>query len=143
MVAFRSLRSGVKRSPPSPASSASTPHDNLNTVAIGRAAERRVAEHLRDRGYVILGVNVRVGRDELDLVALEGRTVVIVEVRARGSDSHGHAFETITRAKAARLRRAAARYLAAHDADAVRIDVAAVTSAGLEIIENAIDFTVT
>jgi putative endonuclease len=133
----------VKPSRPSPASPSPTSPDNQTSVAIGRAAERRVATYLRERGYVVLGANVRVGRDEIDLVALEGRTVVIVEVRTRRSDSHGHALETITRAKAARLRRAAMRYLAEHDADEVRIDVAAMTGDAIEIIENAIDFTST
>lgn len=102
-----------------------------------------MADHLREHGCIVLGMNVRVGRDELDIVALEGRTLLIVEVRTRSDTSHGHAFETVTRAKAARLRRAAARYLAAHEADEVRIDVAAVRAGSIEIIENAIDFTST
>ena len=114
-----------------------------STVAIGRAAERRVAEHLGERGYVVLGVNVRVGRDELDVVALDGRTVVIVEVRTRTNESRGNAFESVTRAKASRLRRAAERYFAEHDADEVRIDVAAVDGDVIDIVENAIDFTST
>ncbi len=88
-------------------------------------------------------MNVRVGRDELDVVALDGRTLVVVEVRTRGSASHGHAFETVNRAKVARLRRAAERYMVEHHADEVRIDVAAVSADGIEIVENAIDFTST
>jgi putative endonuclease len=86
---------------------------------------------------------VRVGRDELDIVARDGATLVIVEVRARDSASHGHAFETVNRTKLARLKRAVERYVAEHDVDAVRVDVAAVDAESIEIIENAVDFSIT
>lgn len=112
-------------------------------TAIGRDAERRVATWLAARGLIILGTNVRVGRDELDIVALDGAVLVVVEVRARRSAAYGHPFETITPAKAQRLRRAAMRYLVEHGAQELRIDVAAVLGDTVEVVENAIDFTST
>jgi putative endonuclease len=49
---------------------------------LGRAAEELVAERLRGLGWRIVGRNVRLPSGELDLVALDGRTLVFVEVKA-------------------------------------------------------------
>ena len=95
------------------------------------------------RGLIVIGRNVRVGRDEIDIVALDGAILVVVEVRARRPGSLGHALETVSKAKASRLRRAAQRYMVAHDAQELRIDVAAVVGESIEIVENAVDFTST
>ena len=57
----------------------------IRHLALGRRGERLAARRLARSGYRILGRNVRLGRDEADLVALapDGRTVVVVEVKTR------------------------------------------------------------
>ena len=114
-----------------------------NNTEIGRRAEQRVADLLVARGCILLGTNVRVGRDELDVVAVDGSVLIVVEVRARRRGSAAHPLETIDARKADRIRRAAMRYMAAHGAEELRIDVAAVSGDAIELIENAIDFTST
>jgi Holliday junction resolvase-like predicted endonuclease len=60
---------------------------------------------------VILGRNVRLGRDELDIVALDPgppRWLVVVEVRRRGRRDFGLAEETLDARKRKALRRAIA-----------------------------------
>ena len=42
-----------------------------------------MVDFLRAQGLVIVGQNLRLGYLELDVVAVEGRVVVVVEVRAR------------------------------------------------------------
>ena len=81
---------------------------------IGDAGEALVAGRLETAGWTILARNVRVGRDELDLVAIDPgppRTLVIVEVRRRGRRDFGYAEETVDHRKRAALRRAAATLL--------------------------------
>ena len=112
-------------------------------IALARAAENRAALDAEARGWIVLGRNVRVGRDELDLVALDGTVLVIVEVRARSNVRDGHPLESVSRAKADRLRRAAIRYAAEHGALEIRIDVVSVVDDELSWIENAVDFTQT
>lgn len=75
----------------------------------GDAAEALVANRLAAAGWTILGRNVRVGRAELDVVAVDpaGSALVIVEVRWRSRRDYGLAEETLGRAKWQRLRRAA------------------------------------
>jgi putative endonuclease len=51
-------------------------------LRLGRAAEDLVAARLEGAGWWIVGRNVRLGSGELDLVALDGRTLVFVEVKA-------------------------------------------------------------
>src|SRR5690348_14207240 len=75
---------------------------------IGDHAEDLVAARLGAEGWTILGRNVRVGRDELDIVAIDPgppRALVIVEVRRRGRRDFGVAEETLDLRKRLTLRR--------------------------------------
>src|SRR5437016_12498813 len=51
----------------------------------GRRSERAAARFLRSLGYRILAANVADPAGELDLIALDGQTLVIVEVRSTES----------------------------------------------------------
>lgn len=76
----------------------------------GDAAEAAVALRLEALGWTVLGRNVRVGRHELDLVAVDPgppRTLVFVEVRSRSRRDFGLAEETVDHRKRGRLRTAA------------------------------------
>src|SRR3954451_2540947 len=83
---------------------------------IGDAAEQLVAERLVAGGWLILrgdgglgGGDVRLGRDELDLVGVAPgppRSLVVVEVRMRSRRDFGVAEETLDHRKRAALRRA-------------------------------------
>ena len=69
-----------------------------------------MATQLAALGWTILGAGVRVGRDEVDLIAVEPGvppTLVFVEVRSRSSDRFGAPEETIDGIKLARTYRAA------------------------------------
>jgi putative endonuclease len=73
----------------------------------GDTAEALVASRLAAAGWTVLGRNVRVGRLELDLVAVDPgppATLVVVEVRWRGRRDFGLAEETIDHRKRVRLR---------------------------------------
>jgi putative endonuclease len=76
----------------------------------GDAAEEAVAAALCGAGWSILARRVRVGRAELDLVAVDPgppARLVVVEVRWRRSRAFGLPEETVGYRKTARLRRAA------------------------------------
>jgi putative endonuclease len=77
---------------------------------IGDDAERLVSERLAAAGWHILGRQVRVGRAELDIVAIDPAAparLVVVEVRTRASRAFGLPEETVDLRKRRRLRRAA------------------------------------
>ena len=78
----------------------------------GREAEARAAEFLERNGFRVLERNYRCRAGEIDLVAMDGQTLVFVEVKARHSSTYGSAAEAIDQRKTVRLRKAAAAYLA-------------------------------
>ena len=77
----------------------------------GRRSECAAAKFLRKLGWRIVAANVHDGLGEIDLIALDGTTLVIVEVRSTSSDDPERAAETVNFAKQKRLTAAALRYL--------------------------------
>jgi putative endonuclease len=88
--------------------------DGIDRQAIGLWAEQRAADWLAHAGLVIVARNYRCRMGELDIVALEGRVLVIAEVRLRAAERFGGAAASVTLRKQQRLRRAAAHLLARH-----------------------------
>jgi putative endonuclease len=78
---------------------------------LGQQAEDIAAEFLRAQGLEILERNFRRRLGELDIVAREADTLVIVEVRMRTSDRFGGAAASVNPHKQQRLARAAAQLL--------------------------------
>jgi putative endonuclease len=93
--------------------------------ALGRRGEQAAAEYLESAGLRILDRNWRCAEGEIDIVAAERQILVVCEVKTRSGTRYGTPLEAITRAKRVRLRRLAAKWLAAHGVlfDEVRIDV--------------------
>lgn len=80
--------------------------------ARGAAGEALAAQHLERLGLRIVARNVHLRHAELDLIALDGTALVIVEVRLRSSDRFGSAAASVDRRKQVRVARAAAELLA-------------------------------
>ena len=78
--------------------------------------ESAALEFLQKRGLVLVARNFRCRTGEIDLVMMDGDTLVFVEVRARASPEMGSAAESITPAKRRRILSAARYYLMKHDA---------------------------
>ena len=81
-------------------------------LAIGRAAEIAAARILERAGYRILQNNFRAKGGELDVVAMDGEALAIVEVRYRASDQFGGGAASITVGKRRRIVSAARALLA-------------------------------
>jgi putative endonuclease len=81
---------------------------------IGRAAEELVAARLAAAGWEILERNARTRYGELDIVALDGRTLVFVEVKA-GREGSAYGPErpvlAVDRRKQQRVRRLATAWM--------------------------------
>ena len=99
-----------------------------------------MARWYESRGYEVLARNWRVREGELDLVVARDGVVVFCEVKSRSSDAFGQPFEAVTPTKQTRLRRLAARWLAADGRSwpVVRFDVASVVRGRVAgVIESA------
>ncbi|MUK00808.1 YraN family protein [Vibrio cholerae] len=82
---------------------------------LGRRGEATAAEFLEKAGLRIVDRNWRCPAGEIDLVAVEGSTLVIVEVKTRSSDDFGQPLEAITAGKLERLYLLASKWARAHN----------------------------
>jgi len=96
---------------------------------LGRRGEDAAARFLRRLGYKIVARGDSAGPGELDLVAVDGRTVVFVEVKTRKSDEQGLPSEAVDLEKQRRLTRAALAFLKRHRLleYSARFDVVSIT----------------
>lgn len=78
----------------------------------GQLGEQRAAEHLLECGWQILERNWRCREGEADIIAVDpdAQALVVVEVKTRAGTGYGSPLESITYAKARRLRQLAAIY---------------------------------
>jgi len=109
----------------------------------GRDGEERAAAFLAARGLTILARNVRAPAGEIDLVALDGETLVFCEIRTRRSRGQGGALESVTTAKQRQVVRVAEWFLAMRPALAdrpIRFDVVAIDVHGDTVaLEHVVD----
>jgi putative endonuclease len=97
---------------------------------LGQRGEAAAARYLRRQGYKIIALGDRLKRrDELDIVAVQRKTIVFVEVKTRSSSDDGHPAEAVDAAKQRRLTRLAVTFLKRHGLleHSARFDVIAVT----------------
>ncbi|MDO5645338.1 MAG: YraN family protein [Dermabacter sp.] len=86
----------------------------LTPRQVGQCGEDIATDHLRDLGYLIQNRNVRTRHGEIDIVALDGDTLVFAEVKTRRSHVMGPGIMAVTPQKVARIRRLAGWYLMEH-----------------------------
>jgi putative endonuclease len=78
-----------------------------STTEAGRRGEDLACRHLEAQGLRLLERNYRCRAGEIDLVMLDGGTLVLVEVRSRSGATHGSAAATVGGRKQQRFIRAA------------------------------------
>jgi len=83
-------------------------------LVVGQAAEEAACRHLERAGYRLVTRNFRSRMEELDIVAIDGDVLALVEVRYRSRHDFGGAAASITAGKRARLVRAAQALLQRH-----------------------------
>jgi len=113
---------------------------------LGTEGERTAEKYLRRQRYAILERNYRCRAGEVDLIALDGYTVVFVEVKTRTQPGFGSPLEAVGPRKQRQIQRAAQFYLSENrllNRDA-RFDVVGVSWEGgevhCELVKNAFDF---
>ncbi len=91
---------------------------------LGQKGEELAAQHLAQKGYRIIRRNWHFGHKELDLIARQGNTLVVVEVRTRTSNYWEEPKESIRRKKQKFIVQAADEYIQRYKLDCdVRFDI--------------------
>jgi putative endonuclease len=114
----------------------------MNQWRKGRNAEQAAAGYLKTKGYKIWKTNWRWGKRELDLVAINGDELVIVEVKSRMGNAVNDPSEVVDRVKERNIVLAADAFIRLYGCSRpTRFDIIAViySNSGLEIehLENA------
>ena len=89
----------------------------------GKRAEDEAAAFLKLNGYKIVQRNFRWQKAEIDIIALDGDTLVVVEVKARADNRLVEPQDAVNRKKMRLLVEAADHFLQDYPAVSVRFDV--------------------
>lgn len=84
----------------------------VNKLTIGKYGEDLACAYLKKQGYKIIERNFRIRGGEIDIVALDGKTLVYVEVKTRTSHQFGLPHESVGYYKLKFLERASKFYRA-------------------------------
>lgn len=116
-------------------------------IELGKQGEKLAVDFLKKRRYKIVEKNFRCKFGEIDIIALEGKTLVFVEVKTRSSHEFGCPQAGVTPRKKAQMAKVAFFYLQENrlfDRDA-RFDVVAIYvdqgKKRIELIRNAFELS--
>ena len=114
---------------------------------LGKEGERIAEIYLRKKGYRVVERNYRCPVGELDLILLDRRVVVFVEVKTRSDDRFGAPLESVGPRKQQKMIKTALFFLSRHrlhNRDA-RFDVVGISYQGgepmVEHVENAFEIS--
>jgi putative endonuclease len=120
---------------------------NDSKQLLGKEGERLAEQYLKKKGYKIVERNYRCRGAELDLIVLDRRVIVFVEVKTRTGHGFGSPFEAVEFRKQQKMIQAAQYFLnerKLHQRDA-RFDVVGISWPGdeplVEHIENAFELS--
>ena len=106
-----------------------TPEERREALEFGKIGEQMAAKYLTDKGYIILEHNYRRGHLEIDLIALDGDNLVIVEVKSRAYDTVLQPEDAVVHKKRLALIRLANEYVKMHGRkENVRFDIVSIVS---------------
>lgn len=92
----------------------------------GDKGEEEACEFLVSRGYIIIGRNVKFVCGEVDILAQDGRSIVIVEVKSVRGSGFGSAQELVRFKKQNKLKQLARAVEQKYPNRTIRIDVVGV-----------------
>lgn len=108
---------------------------------LGQEGEQLAADYLKIKGWMILEMNYRYSRSEIDLIASKNDQLIFVEVKARTNTAYGLPEQYVDDKKAEHIMKAADHYI--HQIDwkgNIRFDIISIIkkeSVELEHIEDA------
>ena len=96
--------------------------------SLGDRGEKAAERFLKQKGYIILYRKQQERLGEIDLIAVDGETIVFIEVKTRSSLEHGLPVEAINQKKLRRLIHGATQFLSRHKLleHAARLDAVSV-----------------
>jgi putative endonuclease len=109
---------------------------------LGREGEKIAEQYLKKKGYKVVERNYRCSMGEVDLIVLDRRVIVFVEVKTRSGHEFGMPSEAVERRKQKKMIQTAQFFISAkslHQRDA-RFDVVAISWLGRQpVVEHIVN----
>ncbi len=118
--------------------------EKVNKRALGSRLEEEAARFLTANGVRIVAHNYRTKVGEIDLIGMDGDTLVFFEVKYRKGDRSGVAAEAVDRRKIAIICRVSDWYRMENHVSAdkqIRYDVIAIDKEDIQWIRNAFEYS--
>jgi putative endonuclease len=97
------------------------------TLELGNWGERQALSWLEYHGYQILATNFRSGKAEVDVIAMDNKVLVVIEVKTRTGIYYDYPENAVGVAKQKLLARAASDFIQMHSLKcALRFDIIAI-----------------
>ena len=111
----------------------------MKQYGTGLQGEQQAEAYLCGKGMSPVARRYRAEDGEIDLIMMDGETVVFIEVKARPTARAGMGLMAVTPAKRRRMTHAALAFLVEREwmNHPVRFDVVEITSRGILHVENA------
>jgi putative endonuclease len=98
---------------------------------LGKQGEEMALVFLEEKGFRVIEKNWRYRKAEVDLIATDGQTLVIIEVKTRSTDYFGAPEESINKTKQKLLCEAANAYIELKELkNEVRFDIVSIVTDG-------------
>ncbi len=81
------------------------------SLRVGHEKEALAMHYLESLGYKIIERNYRIKQGEVDIICVDGSTLIFVEVKYRSTADHGKAVEYVRPYKVRRIMKAAWHYI--------------------------------
>ena len=96
--------------------------------AVGNFGEILAKNYLIKKGYAIIGQNIQIGRQEIDILAKIKDFFVFIEVKTRATNTYGTAEDSVNKHKINTLKKGIIKYIERNkiDINRVRIDLIAI-----------------
>ncbi len=110
----------------------------MDKILSGKDGEEKACNYLKSKKYKILERNYRCIYGEIDIIAKDNDTLVIIEVKYRKTAKYGKGYEAVTYTKQQKIIRTAEYYINdKHIKMPVRFDVISIDDNEITHIENA------
>lgn len=111
-----------------------------STKISGNRGEDYAVKLLKQNGYKIIERNFRCKLGEIDIIALDGDTLVFAEVKTRWSTKHGLPEEAVNNRKLNHIKRTGEYYCATNDnlPKKLRIDIISLIVSGNAVVSEKI-----
>ncbi|NLI60172.1 MAG: YraN family protein [Clostridiales bacterium] len=83
----------------------------MNRKKLGSWGEEQARKYLENQGFLILDNNYRCKLGEIDLIAMDGDSLVFIEVKTRRSTAYGFPMEAVGKRKQSKYIQMASIYI--------------------------------